>query len=89
MKMLVSGLVVILILLQWRLWAGDGGIREHRLLEQQLMAQQAENEQLRERNQMLEHEVRDLKDGIDAIEERARSDLGMIREGETFFMLIE
>tara|TARA_R110002072_G_scaffold4663_6_gene32556 strand:- start:54567 stop:54836 length:270 start_codon:yes stop_codon:yes gene_type:complete len=89
MKVLIAGLVVILLLLQWRLWVGDGGVRELNLLEQQLAAQQAENESLRQRNQMLENEVLDLKNGLDAIEERARSDLGMIRDDETFYMVIE
>jgi len=89
MKVLIAGLVVILLLLQWRLWVGDGGVRELNLLEQQLAAQQVENESLRQRNQMLENEVLDLKNGLDAIEERARSDLGMIRDDETFYMVIE
>ncbi|MDO9476329.1 MAG: cell division protein FtsB [Pseudohongiella sp.] len=89
MKALLAGLVVVLLLLQWRLWAGEGGVSELRQLEQQLAAQQAENEALRLRNQMLENEVLDLKTGLDAIEERARSDLGMTREDEIFYRVIE
>jgi len=89
MKVIVSGLVVVLLLLQWRLWIGEGGVRDLRLLEEQLAAQQAENLALRQRNQLLEREVLDLKNGLDAIEERARSDLGMVGEDETFYMLIE
>ncbi|HBN14664.1 cell division protein FtsB [Pseudohongiella sp. SYSU M77423] len=89
MKVIVSGLVVVLLLLQWRLWIGEGGVRDLRLLEEQLAAQQAENSALRQRNQLLEREVLDLKNGLDAIEERARSDLGMVGEDETFYMLIE
>ncbi|HBX38881.1 MAG TPA: cell division protein FtsB [Pseudohongiella sp.] len=89
MKVIVSGLVVVLLLLQWRLWIGEGGVRDLRLLEEQLAAQQAENSALRQRNQLLEREVLDLKNGLDAIEERARSDLGMVSEDETFYMLIE
>lgn len=89
MKALLAGLVVVLLLLQWRLWAGEGGVSELRQLEQQLAAQQAENEALRLRNKMLENEVLDLKTGLDAIEERARSDLGMTREDEIFYRVIE
>lgn len=89
MKGLSIVLIVILALLQWRLWAGDGGVMELRALEQSLARQQAENEQLQQRNRMLENEILDLKNGLEAIEERARSELGMIREGETFYMIIE
>ena len=82
-------LVLMLILLQWRLWVGDGGVQELTQLEQELAAQKAENESLQQRNQMLESEILDLKNGLEAVEERARSDLGMIRDGETFYMVIE
>lgn len=89
MKALLAGLVIVLLVLQWRLWAGPGGLSELRLLEAQLATQQSENEALRLRNEMLENEVLDLKTGLEAIEERARSDLGMTREDETFYMVIE
>jgi cell division protein FtsB len=89
MKALLAGLVIVLLILQWRLWAGEGGVSELRQLEEQLMAQQSENEALRLRNQMLENEVLDLKTGLEAIEERARSDLGMTREDEIFYRVIE
>ena len=88
MKALLAGLVIVLLILQWRLWAGEGGVSELRQLEEQLMAQQSENEALRLRNQMLENEVLDLS-GLEAIEERARSDLGMTREDEIFYRVIE
>jgi len=89
MKALLAGLVIVPLILQWRLWAGEGGVSELRQLEDQLAAQQSENEALRLRNQMLENEVLDLKTGLDAIEERARSDLGMTREDEIFYRVIE
>jgi cell division protein FtsB len=89
MKALLAGLVIVLLILQWRLWAGEGGVSELRKLEEQLAAQQSENEALRLRNQMLENEVLDLKTGLEAIEERARSDLGMTREDEIFYRVIE
>lgn len=89
LTVLVAALVIVLVFLQWRLWAGPGGLSELRQLEAQLAAQQSENEALRMRNEMLENEVLDLKNGLEAIEERARSDLGMTREDETFYMVIE
>lgn len=89
MKALMIGLVLVLTILQWRLWAGDGGLGELRQLERQLAEQQAENDSLRQRNQLLESEVLDLKNGLEAVEERARADLGMIRDDETFYMIIE
>jgi cell division protein FtsB len=89
MKALMIGLVLVLTILQWRLWAGDGGVGELRQLERQLAEQQAKNDSLRLRNQLLESEVLDLKNGLEAVEERARVDLGMIRDDETFYMIIE
>ena len=89
MKAIIGILMLVLVLLQWRLWVGDGGVQELTQLEQELAAQRAENEALQQRNQMLESEILDLKNGEEAVEERARSDLGMIREGETFYMVID
>lgn len=89
MKALVAALVLVLLGLQWRLWVGDGGVAELRQLEAQLAVQQEQNEALRLRNQILESEVLDLKNGLEAVEERARADLGMTREDETFYMIIE
>lgn len=89
MKAIIGILMLVLVLLQWRLWVGDGGVQELTQLEQELAAQRAENEALQQRNQMLESEILDLKNGEEAVEERARSDLGMIRDGETFYMVID
>ena len=89
MKAIISILVVLLLLLQYKLWFGDGSVVEVRELERAIAAQREENESLRERNRALEAEVNDLKTGLDAIEERARSELGMIREGETFYQVVE
>jgi cell division protein FtsB len=58
-------------------------------LQRQLDTQKTENEQLKERNRALEAEVKDLKQGLEAIEERSRSELGMIRKGETFYQIVE
>lgn len=88
MKYLAAVLVVLLALLQYRLWLGEGGMREVAQLREQIEEQQEENEALRERNRTLAAEVQDLKQGTTAIEERARTDLGMVGEGETFFQVI-
>jgi len=88
-RAILSILVVLLLLLQYKLWFGDGSITEVRELERAIEAQRKENESLRQRNRALEAEVNDLKTGLDAIEERARSELGMIREGETFYQIVE
>ena len=82
-------LLVLLILLQAKLWLGDGGVQDVRELEQTVETQAVENRSLQERNQALMAEVEDLKEGQDAIEERARTDLGMVREDETFYQVIE
>ncbi len=83
-------LIVLLMLLQYRLWLGqDGSLPQ--LLKSQRAAryQQQENETLIERNALRAAEVEDLKSGLDALEERARSEMGMVKEGETFFQIIE
>ena len=87
--LLLALLIVLLILLQYRLWVGDGGIGEVRRLRQGIEAQVSENTSLKQRNRLLGAEVMDLKSGLQAVEERARSELGMIKEGETFFQVIE
>jgi len=79
----------ILVGLQYPLWLGDGGLLAYWKLRQEIESQRVENELLRERNAALEAEVRDLKEGHEALEERARSELGMVRRGETFYQLIE
>ncbi len=89
MRWLVLLLVFLLVLLQYRLWVGDGSLAEVWDLYQQVEIQKQENQRLRERNQALEAEVQDLKQGLEAIEERAREELGMIKEGETFYQIIE
>jgi len=82
-------LAVLLVLLQFRLWVSDTGFRAAWRLDEQVAAQETENETLRERNRALAAEVSDLKTGLDAVQEIARSELGMIREGETLFQVVE
>lgn len=88
MKYLVATLVVVLALLQYRLWFGTGGMREVSRLKAEIEQQRDANEVLRERNRTLTAEVQDLKKGTTAIEERARTDLGMVGQKETFFQVV-
>lgn len=89
MKYAIAALLVLLLILQYKLWFGDGNMREVWRLEDAIEKQQQENARLQERNAALEAEVKDLKEGIQAIEERARNELGMIKKGETFYQIIE
>ena len=88
MKWLISLLIILLLLLQYKLWVGDGGIPEVLHLQKEVAKQQQTTKQLEERNASLAAEVKDLKQGLDAIEERARSELGMIRKDESFYQII-
>lgn len=87
MKWLFAVLLVILAALQYRLWQGEGSYAHIAKLERDIKQQQAENDRMRERNRILDVEVRDLKSGADSVEERARNDIGMIKKDETFFMI--
>ena len=84
-KWVVMALLAVLALLQYELWLGNGGWRDLQRVEQRVAVQEAENDPMRERNARLATEVTDLKTGLDAIEERARSDMGMVRTDEQFF----
>lgn len=88
-KILVYILAGLLVLLQYPLWFGSGGVLAVWQLNREIAAQRAENARLKERNEALAAEVLDLKEGLAAIEERARTDLGMVKKGETFFQVIE
>ena len=89
MRKLFVLLLLVLVYLQYRLWFGDGSLQEVWELHREVEAQREENLRLRERNDALDAEVLDLQQGLDAIEERAREDLGMIKEGETFYQIVE
>jgi cell division protein FtsB len=88
MKILIGVLIVILIGLQYKLWFGDGSLSEVVQLSRELEIQKEKLRLLEERNKILEAQVLDLQNGLDAFEEKARNDLGMIKEGETFIQLI-
>ncbi|HAW17190.1 cell division protein FtsB [Oceanospirillaceae bacterium] len=89
MKWLVGLIFVTLLAMQYSLWWGQSGLLEVERLQDKITAQEAVNTSLSERNQQLHAEVLDLKQGIDAIEERARHDLGMVKPNETFYQLVE
>ena len=89
MRVLLLLLAGLLALLQYRFWLGSGGQHEVEALRWQVQRQQAENQRLQERNAALAAEVEDLKSGEAAVEERARSELGMVKPGETFYRVIE
>jgi cell division protein FtsB len=88
-RWLVVLLLVLLVWLQYRLWVGQGSLAEVHVLEKEIAGQQREIERLRVRIRILEAEVQDLRVGQDALEERARSELGMIKQGEIFLQVIE
>jgi cell division protein FtsB len=88
MRLLIIILVAVLALLQYKLWFGDGGYTSIHGLEERVAAQEQENLALVERNAELQAEVEDLRERLDAVEERARSELGLIREGEEFFQVV-
>src|SRR5262245_18210339 len=88
MKWFALTLGIVVLLLQYRLWVSPNGVRELGRLEEAVTEQRVENERLANRNAQLAAEVRDLKKGVTALEERARSDLGMIAGNETFYQVI-
>ncbi|HET9864910.1 MAG TPA: cell division protein FtsB [Steroidobacteraceae bacterium] len=88
MRWLAISLAVIVLMLQYRLWLSGDGVREVARLSEAVERQKAENQELVARNQQMVAEVADLKAGMAAIEERARSELGMIGRNETFYQVV-
>ena len=89
MRILMGILVFLLVVLQYRLWVGEGSLAEVHNLRREIETQKEKIAKLRERNLELRAEVENLKHGQEAVEERARSGLGMIRENEIFYQVIE
>ena len=89
MRWLLAALLLILLALQYRLWFAEGSLAEQRRLELQVEEQTRINQQLQARNAELEREVLELKSGTRGLEQRAREQLGLIREGETFYQFTE
>ncbi|NRD74880.1 cell division protein FtsB [Shewanella sp. VB17] len=88
MKRLLFALASLLGLLQHQLWVGANSLPESFQLKEQISLQQASNAKLIARNQVLREEIIDLSSGTEALEERARNELGMVKEGETFFRVV-
>ena len=88
MRLITLALAALLLLIQYPLWLGKGGWLTVADLESQVAATRAKTEQLKARNAKLESEVRDLKDGLGAVEERARYELGMIKSNEIFVQVL-
>lgn len=89
MRFLAWLLTFLLLWLNYVLWIGQGSVREWRALEHAALLQSQENAQLKARNTVLAAEIADLKQALEAVEERARLELGMIKPGETFYQLVK
>ncbi|GIT22617.1 MAG: septum formation initiator family protein [Pseudomonadota bacterium] len=89
MKVLYGFLIIVFLNFQFQLWLGEDSVRELNMLQTELDAQRQINAEIEERNRLLEIEVVELKTGLEAVEERARSELGMIEKGETFYLLLD
>lgn len=88
-RLLATTLLLLFTALQYRLWVGENSLAHIHRLKQDIVEQRRANQRLKDRNNVLAAEVLVLKSGLEAVEERAREDLGMIKENETFFMVIE
>lgn len=89
MRLLTLVLVFLLLTLQYDLWIGQGSLRSVWHLQEKIQVQREKNRALKESNRALRAKVQDIKNNLAAVEERARSELGMIRQGETFYRLVE
>jgi cell division protein FtsB len=88
MKWFIAVLAALVLLLQYRVWVSPDGAREVLQLRDAVAAQAAENQRLTARNQQLAAEVRNLKQGFEALEERARSELGLVADDETYYQVV-
>ena len=89
MYKLIAFLLLLIAALQYRLWLGDGGILEYRETSQRIEEMKQEGEKRRLRNEAIAADVKDLKTGSEAIEQRARHDMGMVKAGETFIQVYD
>lgn len=89
MRWLLAVLLLFLGILQYRLWIAEGSLAEQRRLQRQVEEQSRVNEELRQRNAILEREVLELQTGNTGVEQRAREQLGLVREGETFYQFVD
>jgi cell division protein FtsB len=88
MRLITAVLLLFLVLLQYRLWFGKNSVPDYLALEEEVTRQLVNNNKLKQRNKLLYADTDDLKSGTEAIEERARHELGLIKQGETFFRVI-
>lgn len=89
MRWLLVILILFFLFLQYRLWVGEGSLAQKQVLQHKVEVQKQKNEALNDRNKILANEVESLKEGLESVEERARTDLGMIKDGETFYMVVD
>ncbi len=89
MKIAFTFMLLILVALQYRLWVGEGSIANISRLKQEIKIQQEENQRLIRKNGQLSKEVEALRNGYDAIEAKAREELGLVKKGETYFFFID
>jgi cell division protein FtsB len=89
LRWLLAILILVLGMLQYRLWIAEGSLAEMKRLQQQVVEQTAINQELEARNEILEREVLNLQNGNDGLEQRAREQLGLIREGEVFYQFVD
>ena len=89
MKLFILILIILLALLQYKLWFENGGVAKVWHLQQSITQQTQENNHLQERNTALSAEVKDLKQGRAAIEEHARTEFGMVKKGETYYQVVD
>ncbi|MEW6998355.1 cell division protein FtsB [Colwelliaceae bacterium BS250] len=88
MRIITAILVLFLLLLQYRLWFGKNSVSDYLALKASVVQQEQQNDKLVKRNKVIYADIFDLKNGLQAVEERARNELGMIKDGETFFRVI-
>ena len=88
-RFFIALIIVFFLIIQFDIWVKDDGLNRVKELQQMINSQSEENQRLKLRNQQLEQEIEELKSGIESIEEKARTDLGMIKEGEEFYLIVE
>ena len=88
MKWVTALLLCLLVMLQYRLWSGKNSIPDYLSMQKEVLEQSLQNANLEQRNSLLKADIEDLKMGLEAAEERARNDLGLIKQGETFYRIL-
>ena len=88
-RFFIAMLIVFFLIIQFDIWVKDDGLNRVKELQEMIDSQSEENQRLKLRNQQLEREIDELKSGTESIEEKARTDLGMIKEGEEFYLIVE